>query len=586
MKLKIMRIGVVLLCLLGVLDAASLKRGVQGGEYESYYCLPLDTKSEVFSEEYRKNWGEYDHLAIRFDGSKGNPINFFHAVSEVLGDNATWQKEGFFLVFDAKEPIESIEYRLGKSRYPGNLEMVIPIRQQPISRDNLLLFEELPAEYLALNADTRLITYLILKDIWNSALSWALIESGLSKGRTQIGILALLDSQGKPFAREWSEAYLKKPDDTPGIGLLLRVGTDIYIEGKSYPKSYLVVQEDMSPILRLSGLPSIFTYYGFMCWEGRYRTEYCMMGSDHPGLGGEANTLFLCFSSKAEDIRFIKKPNPEDWEDDMEFAGIDAQIRILEKKDASEKANGIDVWELIMKCLIPVFFLFISGLPIITIFALLLFLLPVAFLLDKRAGWLTWLKSLALPTAFFLFVLREAYLSPSGEMYLKNPLTVLVFLLHFIRQLLVLTAFTKFLINNPPMRKKWLKWSLVAASGWPVLLIFQGISFELAGPCALLYSFLLLIMSIAFIVHGMQWLQQRWPNWKGLLLSLVNALGCIEITAIALLPVFLGSSGEGGLGVYLIYFYLILVAVPGTAIYAVVRYTRIKAGPKEGAVGE
>jgi hypothetical protein len=381
--MNITRIAVMLLCLWGALDAATLKRGVKGSPYESYYCLPIDTMSEVFSEKYRKNFGEYDHLAIRFDQSWGNPIAFFRAVSEALGENTTWQREGFFLVFDTEEPIESIEHREGKYKYPGELEMVIPVRQQPIPKEQLVLYETLPNEYLTV---TEGISFNHIKEFWESSISWSLVEAGLSKSRKQQEIVALLDHQGHPLSKEWSEAYLKKPDKTPGIGLLIRLEGELFIDGKvKYSKAHLVVRHDMSPILRLSGLStSIFTYGGFVCWEGRYIPDYCKNKPCTSIFGYDASDLMVTMKRKAEDIRFIKKPNPLEWEDDPEFAGIDAQIRILKKEELVQKKTFGD--------LLPYIFLLLLPLGLITIyfFIYILHIQP-----ETRKRWVPVFKAVA-----------------------------------------------------------------------------------------------------------------------------------------------------------------------------------------------
>lgn len=382
--MNITRITVVLLCLWGALDAAPLKRGVKGSPYESYYCLPIDLKSEAFSEKYRKNFGEYDHLAIRFDQSWGNPIAFFRAVSEALGENTTWQREGFFLVFDTEDPIESIEHRLGKYRYPGELEMVIPVRQQPIPKEQLVLYETLPEVYQFVTGTDNLNRR--IKDFWQSTVSWSLVEAGLSKTRITQEILTLVDSQGNPFTKEWSEAYLSKPNDMPGIGLLIRLEGELFIDGKvKYLKAHLVVRHDMSPILRLSGLStSIFTYSGFMCWEGRFITDYCIYKTGSSIFGYDASDLMVTMQRKAEDIRFIKKPNPLEWEDDPEFAGIDAQIRILKKEEVVQKKTFGD--------LLPYIFLLLLPLGLITIyfFIYILHIQP-----ETRKRWVPVFKAVA-----------------------------------------------------------------------------------------------------------------------------------------------------------------------------------------------
>jgi hypothetical protein len=89
----------------------------------------------------------------------------------------------------------------------------------------------------------------------------------------------------------------------------------------------------MSPILRLSGLSrSIFDYDDYRCRKG-VGGNFCEGVSGRSVFGYDANTLFLVLRSRqAEDIRFIKKPKPEEWEEVEEFAGTNAQIRILENK--------------------------------------------------------------------------------------------------------------------------------------------------------------------------------------------------------------------------------------------------------------
>ncbi len=584
-KLTMLCILVCLLCLWCSLGAATLKKGVKGGAYESYYCLPLDTKSEMFSTKYRKTWGEYDHLAIRFEESPGNPIAFYHAVSEALGQNTTWQREGFFWVFDAKEPIESIEHRLGKSSCPGEVEMVIPVKQQPIPRENLLLYDALPEEYRNVTGGLSSIGIKIgIKEFWQSSVSWSLVETGLSKNRNNLEIIALLDPHGKPMTKEWSEAYFNNPDDTSGIGLLIRLeGSDLLIDGQfRYMKAHLAVRHDMSPILRLSGLSrSIFTFGGFMCWEGRYIPNYCKNDVIHSIFGYDANTLMVTMRRKTKEIRFIKKPNPREWEDDMEFVGIDAQIKILKKEDELAMLTSRNKWPkasnasiLFREYLSPAFLLFESELLRLLLLSLLSVLIIFVAFLKKHAQWRSWLKIMALPAVFFLFVLYKTSQSPIGQRFVKDPLAVLLLLLHVCIFLVSSAAFTSYLINKPATRMKWLKWLAVAIVGSLTVYALKGIMAPLAGLIALCCGLLLLVMSIVFVIQGSEWLLQRWPNWKGMVLSLVNALGCIEITAIALLPLSLGLSGEGGMGIAIVYVYFIFVAVPGTAIYAFVRYKK------------
>jgi hypothetical protein len=565
------RITVVLLCLWGALDAATLKRGVKGGALESYYCLPIDTMSEVFSEKYRKNYGEYDHLAIRFDQSWGNPSAFFHAVGEALGQNTTWQREGFFLVFDTEDPIESIEHRLGKYRYPGELEMVIPVRQQPIPKEQLVLYETLPNEYLTV---TEGISFNHIKEFWESSISWSLVEAGLSKSRKQQEIVALLDHQGHPLSKEWSEAYLKKPDKTPGIGLLIRLEGELFIDGKvKYLKAHLVVRHDMSPILRLSGLStSIFTYSGFMCWEGRFITDYCINKTGSSIFGYDASDLMVTMKRKAEDIRFVKKPNPLEWEDDPEFAGIEAQIRILKKsKNSNLSVPRTNSWDLMEKYLPPVLFLLLHEYPIPAILGLFLVLIAIIVMIKngevrkKDLGWFL------IPTIYFLFFSGFFAFDKHKQSPFESVVMALIIFAHFLLIFFSLMVFIITLLNTPPKRKLWQIWFLLAVLGIFLTFLFMGIAPPLAFLVGLFSILFLITMSLAFIIHGIQWLLQRWPNKKGLTLALINALGVIELMPIALLPLSFFSSG-GATGLVVFYYSCSLLAVVSCIIFSVIYY--------------
>lgn len=141
--------------------------------------------------------------------------------------------------------------------------------------------------------------------------------------------------------------------------------------------------------------------------------------------------------------------------------------------------------------------------------------------------------------------------------------------------LFTLSVFIAFLMNSPQKRQIWSKYCLWAVSGYLSAFVFKNIAAPMAGFILLFCALLALILSIVIIINEIQWLLQRYPNWKGLAMALLNALGSFEVIAISWVPL-VGTSGEAGIAMAMGYYPIALATVMGTVAYAVYRYIERK----------